>query len=180
MPKKVNRTIEANRELLKYCVPQSVWRQSPFRIEDDGQVEHAIRQWYTGRARIFGLSAPDQLRAEYAAAFLLGVSMVRNPHHEIWWMRIEDQKLTRYTGQYKDPKPWPENKAEPSIVVHTQLTAKPTPVQTESVRDLIAKWPQAQHLLCGYGLEPIALAHTFMTPIYGQLWLGTVGEITSV
>lgn len=173
--------IEVDRNLLRYCVPQSVWRQPPFKLPDpDGQIEYNVRRWYVRKAKVFALTAADELRVEYGAAFLVMASLLSDPHHEIWWMRIEDQKLTRYTGQFKDPKPWPKNEADPTIVVHTQLGPTLTAVQTESVRDLIARWPQAQHLVCGHGTEPVDLAHALMIPIYGQLSLRNTVEITSV
>lgn len=179
--------------IVRSIVPQSVFRQSDFKVRlqahrgvDIETQQHWIDRWPDRRGpHLMVVTAFDQLHAEYAAAWLTQIHMQRIVHHSVLWISIyDDTRLDRSTGGFRDPVPRQQRESgeEPTLLVLTNLTRSLSYVQAEKVRDVTARYSACPVLLVGSGpnLDPASLARRALVPIHSFFHIVPQREVINV
>lgn len=169
-----------DRNFVRYVVPGQVFRQPEFKwrpVDVDGlsateQLTH-LHKWNqrpSGPQR-FVVTAWDQAHSDYVAACLAQAHMWTNPHSQVFWLHMWDDKLDRYTAQFRNPIAKKLRETSPSLVVCTGLTNESTDIQCEKVREVAALYPSVPLIAAGFGLglKPRDLAHHLMIPMHRAL-----------
>jgi hypothetical protein len=181
-------SIRVDRQVVKYAVPSSVFRQSQFKwvpqdvcgLTRDQQLK-SLTNWINGRSigpQVFVITSYEQLRAEYAAAYLVESHINHNPYHDVLWYSAYDEPLDRYTAEFTVPAKKREN--VPTLIICTNLGLQTTRTQFEKVRDLWARWPQVPLVVAGYGRNPVELANELCMPLHGGLHINPIHEVLDV
>jgi len=181
--------VRVDRRALRYAVPGSVFRQSEFKwrpqdvpgLTAERQVD-TLTNW--GRpggalhANVVIITAYEQLRSEYAAAWLVEQHMQQNPQHDVLWFASYHDELERYTAEFKVPAKKRED--PPTLIVVTNLGLQATSIQLEKVRELWHRWPGTPIIVSGYGRTPMELAKAACMPVYGAIHINPTREVLEV
>jgi hypothetical protein len=184
-------TIRCDRHALRYAVPSPVWRQSEFRWKPEDlkgltadQQFQSLGMWNRNSqtAQTFVVTSHDVLKAEYFAAMLVEMHMRQNRHSNVLWLPIYDDKLDRYTAQFRDAVPRAKREIEPTLIVLSNLQLESTNVQVEKARDVMARWPSIPTVIVGTSkhIDPITFAHYMLMPMHRAVHINPYRELIDV
>jgi hypothetical protein len=161
---------------LKSIVPPSVWSQSPFKWDpvtfvteseklNDRIVEPRIQNNSlesfikdSTRPIIYGISGnPDDSKAKLFASYLIKIHLMElhQSAHVIWHTVYGGYENT-LLKEYKDS----DSRAEPTLLVLSNLTINSTSVKLEKARDLIERFPNIPRLIVCAGQDPMSFLFT--------------------
>ena len=179
-------TIRVDRHELRYAVPSPVWRQGEYRwkpeliegLTADQQFE-SLGMWNrdSQSGQVFVVTSDNQLKADYFAALLCELHQKQNRHATILWLTMWDEKLDRYTAQFRPAVP-AAKEIEPTMLVLNGLGLGSTDVQVEKARDVIARWPLVPTVIVGVGthIDPITFGRFMMIPVHRAVHINPYRE----
>lgn len=181
--------VRVDRKSLRYAVPGSVFRQSEFKWRPQDVENLTAAQQITSlqlwgmpggatHPQVFIITSYEQLRAEYAAAWLVERHVEQKPDHDVIWCPLYDDPLDRYTAQFEVPAR--KKKDPPSLIVVTNLGLQATGIQLEKVRELWHRWPSSPLIVCGYGRSPLELAKAACIPVHRAIHINPSREVLEV
>jgi hypothetical protein len=164
---------------IRAIVPSHVWRTSAFKFDPvpfvpdaetlDGKfIEPKVQVASLRRflknpevPMIYGISGnPDDSKAKYFAAYLVEAHLkALGSDANVVWNPV--------FGGFDNPL-MDHDRAPPTMIVLTNLTALSTPMRLEKARDIVEKHPDVPRIVVIAGCDPLSfLATKLFTPING-------------